>query len=242
LIHSSKGGDIDNLSIDVTFETTDRLRFKITDKNSARYEVPIPVGSSPGPVDPATTSYSVSYTTAPFGLSVTRKSTDEVLLNTTRGGFIFADQFLQISTKLASKNLFGLGEHVSDFLLNSSYHLLPLFSRDQGTPIGYTNLYGVQPFYICVEDSGSAHGVFLLNSNAMDVVLQPTPAITYVTPHPTFIFGSSRNNFVAFLPLSSHVCCAHVIFLCDSEPLGASLIFMCFWDPPRRLWSSSMLR
>ena len=29
------------------------------------------------------------------------------------------------------------------------------------------NLYGVHPFYVNLESSGKAHGVFLLNSNAM---------------------------------------------------------------------------
>uniref|UniRef100_A0A8C6V503 Lysosomal alpha-glucosidase n=1 Tax=Naja naja TaxID=35670 RepID=A0A8C6V503_NAJNA len=43
------------------------------------------------------------------------------------------------------------------------------------------NLYGSHPFYLALEKGGLAHGVFLLNSNAMDVLLQPSPALTWRT-------------------------------------------------------------
>ncbi|KAG8002119.1 Sucrase-isomaltase [Nibea albiflora] len=47
---------------------------------------------------------------------------------------------------------------------------------------GTHNLYGHYPFFLCLEDmSGKSFGVFLMNSNAMEVTLQPAPAVTYRT-------------------------------------------------------------
>ena len=125
--------------------------------------------------------YLVSFTEYPFGFAITRKSTGRVLFNSTAGAMIYEDQFLQLSTFLPSTNLYGLGEHVDSFRLNTTWQKLVMFARDGGTPYGGINLYGVHPFYVNIEPDGNAHGVFLLNSNAMEVILQPTPALTYRT-------------------------------------------------------------
>ncbi len=37
---------------------------------------------------------------------------------------------------------------------------------DSEAPRSIANLYGVHPFYMCLENDGKAHGVFILNSNA----------------------------------------------------------------------------
>ena len=109
-------GLIEKLSVDVEYQTATRLRIKIADADRARYEVPLdtpPVGSA----TPATTEkrdYAFSYTTSPFGFAVTRISTGETLFNTTVGRFFFADQFVQMSARLASAYVYGLGEHVQD--------------------------------------------------------------------------------------------------------------------------------
>ena len=56
-----------------------------------------------------------------------------------------------------------------------------MLNRDH-SPIPNLNLYGSHPFYLSSEDSeGNNNGVFLFNSNAMDVILQPKPAITWRT-------------------------------------------------------------
>ena len=125
--------------------------------------------------------YLVSFTRYPFGFAVTRKSTGRVLFNSTAGAMIFEDQFLQLSTLLPSNVIYGLGEHVEDFQLNTNWSRLTLFARDAGTPVGGTNLYGVHPFYVNIEPDGNANGVFLLNSNAMEIILQPRPDLTYRT-------------------------------------------------------------
>ncbi len=63
------------------------------------------------------------------------------------------------------------------------YKTWPAFARDQfPSSIGdenYQNLYGVHPFYVCIEPDGNAHGVFLLNSNAQEYTLGPNQTLIY---------------------------------------------------------------
>jgi len=63
-------------------------------------------------------------------------------------------------------------------MASTQWNRLIFWARDQ-IPSDHTNLYGVHPFYVGIEADGSSHGVFLLNSNAMEVELQPAPALTW---------------------------------------------------------------
>ncbi|XP_012587719.1 PREDICTED: kinesin-like protein KIF21A [Condylura cristata] len=54
-------------------------------------------------------------------------------------------------------------------------------SAAAGDAEAFSNLYGVHPFYMCVEDDFSAHGVLLLNANAQEVILSPYPSLTFRT-------------------------------------------------------------
>lgn len=111
----------------------------------------------------------------------------------------FADQFLQLSTSLPSQHITGLAEHLSPLMLSTNWTRVTLWNRDmaptvRGGPRGAwmggaaparelravsavsqpdVNLYGSHPFYLVLEDGGLAHGVFLLNSNAMGKRTQP---------------------------------------------------------------------
>ena len=55
---------------------------------------------------------------------------------------------------------------------------LTLFAHDE-VPAKGKNLYGSHPFYLMMENNGFSHGVFLKNSDPMDIILQPAPAITF---------------------------------------------------------------
>lgn len=47
------------------------------------------------------------------------------------GGFIFADQLLQVSARLPSRTLYGLGYQRNDLQLDMNWRLITLFNRDQ---------------------------------------------------------------------------------------------------------------
>uniref|UniRef100_A0A8B9J0T4 Lysosomal alpha-glucosidase n=1 Tax=Amazona collaria TaxID=241587 RepID=A0A8B9J0T4_9PSIT len=171
-------GDVGCLRLDVLLETPARLRFTLRDAARQRYEVPLDTPRVSGRV--ATTLYGVQINEEPFGLVVYRQRGGQVLLNTTVAPLFFADQFLQISTSLPSHFISGLGEHLTPLVLDTAWTRITLWNRDMA-PMPQVNLYGSHPFYLGMEDDGSAHGVFLLNSNAMDVLLQPSPALTWRT-------------------------------------------------------------
>ncbi|OJD23576.1 hypothetical protein ACJ73_05070 [Blastomyces percursus] len=62
-----------------------------------------------------------------------------------------------------------MGEHTNPFLLNTTNYTATLWNRDAyGIPPG-TNLYDDHPVYIDHRGEAGTHGVFLLNSNGMDV-------------------------------------------------------------------------
>nr|XP_008162912.2 lysosomal alpha-glucosidase-like isoform X1 [Chrysemys picta bellii] len=170
--------DIERLQLSVEFETDTRLHIKITDSTSPRFEVPLEVPRAMKKAENPV--YSLEFSKEPFGLLLRRRASGAVLLNTTVAPLIFADQFLQISTILPSKFLYGLGEHRSSFLHSLDWSTLTLWARDVPPTESY-NLYGAHPFYLLMEEEGAAHGVFLLNSNAMEVALQPAPALTWRT-------------------------------------------------------------
>ncbi|XP_067851464.1 sucrase-isomaltase, intestinal [Heptranchias perlo] len=173
---------VEILKVDVTYLNDYMLNFKIFDPTMKRFEVPIQLNIPNSTLlSNSTRLYEVVFTNNPFGIQVRRKSTGTIIWNSQVPGFTFTDQFIQISTQLPSKHIYGFGEteHRS-FRHDLNWNTWGMFAKDQ--PPGYKmNSYGSHPFYLGLEEDFNAHGVLLLNSNAMDVTLQPTPSLTYRT-------------------------------------------------------------
>ncbi|XP_051007616.1 maltase-glucoamylase [Acomys russatus] len=177
------GNDIENILLTAEYQTSNRFHFKLTDQTKKRFEVPHEHVQPFSGNAASSLNYKVDVYKEPFSIKVTRKSNNRVLFDSSIGPLIFSDQFLQLSTHLPSANIYGLGEHVhQQYRHDMNWKTWPMFSRDTTPNDDGSNLYGVQTFFLCLEDnSGSSFGVFLMNSNAMEVTLQPTPAITYRT-------------------------------------------------------------
>ncbi|CAF1050538.1 unnamed protein product [Adineta steineri] len=176
--------DILNLTVDLIYETQERFRIRIYDSVNKRYEVPLQVPVVEKRAN--NTDYEIRFGKKPFAILVTRKSTGVTLFDSSVAPLIFADQFIKFSTRLSTPLLYGLGEHQQPLLINvtNEWKRLTFYSRDF-PPMENINLYGVHPFHINLErtpdNQTHVHGQFFLNSNAMDIDLQPLPAITYTT-------------------------------------------------------------
>lgn len=174
-----------NLTVMVEFHTDSRLRIKIFPAAERRFEIPDEALNIPSPAQAAnemTRLYDVTFQSEPvFGVVIKRRATNATIFNTSLPGLAYYPQFLQISTLLPSSYVYGFGEHRHEtFLHDMNYRKWAIFTRDLG-PDNNWNLYGAHPVYMNVEGDGKANMVFLKNSNAMEVFLQPDPSITFRT-------------------------------------------------------------
>lgn len=149
------GPDLQKLDLAVTYENSEpisvtlapfskrltrlflanRIHVKITDASSKRYEVPDEVFPRPiirSPVDDRSADIKFSYTSSPFSFSISRRTTGEVLFDSSAGALVFEPQYLRLKTKLPSQaNIYGLGEHSNSFRLNPLNTTRTFWNRDQ---------------------------------------------------------------------------------------------------------------
>lgn len=174
------GTDIERLRLTASYETDTRLHVKIVDPSTRRYEVPEDVFPRPKSrsASPHGAQLRFNYTSDPFSFTISRRSTGEVLFSTAGHPLIFENQYLRVKTSLpANANIYGLGEHTETFRLDVNNGgkgtTRTLWSRDSFGIPSNSNLYGNHPVYFEHRTTGT-HGVFLLNSNGMDIKLNTT--------------------------------------------------------------------
>ncbi|KAJ1326263.1 alpha-D-xyloside xylohydrolase [Microdochium nivale] len=170
------GTDLNDLVLSVSYDTETRLHVKIQDAANNVYQVPESVFPRPeaSGYKPADSALKFEHIDSPFSFKVSRSDTGEVLFDTSAASLIFESQYLRLRTKLPEDpNLYGLGEHSDPFRLNTTDYIRTLWSQDSyGVPTD-SNLYGNHPVYYEHRETGS-HGVFLLNSNGMDIKINRT--------------------------------------------------------------------
>lgn len=171
--------DLNPLLFTVTHDTNSRLHIKVTVVNQTRWEIPTSVLPLPS-ADPVVHNplYAFSYQMSPFSFAVTRTSDQSTIFNTTNHPFIMQDQFISLTTAIHPDSaIFGLGERVETLNLPRN-HVYTLWNIDHSATDDDENLYGSHPFYLELLPNGQSHGVFLRNSNGMDVIVNQT-TLTY---------------------------------------------------------------
>ncbi|KAI1362342.1 glycoside hydrolase family 31 protein [Xylaria arbuscula] len=170
------GTDLEDLILEVSYETDSRLHVKIQDASNDVYQVPESFFPRPksGGSTKKKSALKFDYVKEPFSFTVTRSDSKEVLFDTSAASLIFESQYLRLRTKLPEDPvLYGLGEHSDPFKLNTTDYIRTLWAQDSySVPTG-SNLYGSHPVYYELRD-GNAHGVFFLNSNGMDIKINNT--------------------------------------------------------------------
>jgi len=112
---------------------------------------------------------------------------EDVILNTLNANTAFDDQYIHLRSLLTANAIYGLGERVTtDF--NLSHGVYTMFTRDEVSPIedGKTpgkNMYGDHPFFMFRMFDGSFGGIFMLNSNPMDVIINAFDEKNYQVDH-----------------------------------------------------------
>lgn len=149
------------------------VRVTMRDANASRWEVPNIIVKQPEAKIVPQFAVMIGGVGANLEVIVTRLSDNVVVFDTRgSGGIVYEDQYLSVQTQLpANPNIYGLGERAAPLRLPTS-QVYTIFARDNDTPL-IENVYGSHAFYMELR-GGAAHGVYLLNSNAMDVVLNAT--------------------------------------------------------------------
>ena len=133
-------------------------------------------------VSAASSLLSFNLTQDPFSFAVQRTDSGETIFDTSGTALVFESQYVLLRTSLPDNpNIYGFGEDTDPFRRPTTNYTRTLWSRDAYLIPSGTNLYGNHPIYFEHRESSSeTHGVFMLNSNGMDLNINSDSAGQYL--------------------------------------------------------------
>jgi len=181
LLDSGYPNDLDKFRMDIVLKNNNMIQVKIyQDKRSTFSNPYIPSGDHLGSQPLLFNDIHIDVSEDGFGFRIKQRSSGRILFDTIdAGGFVFSEQMLQISTFLPSHFVYGLGERTAPLLRDTDYTSYIMWNNDMVQEYESPNVYGSHPFLMALDGSGNAQGISFLNSHAMEVALQPTPAVTF---------------------------------------------------------------
>jgi alpha-glucosidase (family GH31 glycosyl hydrolase) len=177
--------DYDMLSLNVVQETNGRTHITISPTGVSRWRIPDELIQRPGGLYTGEAPFPGGFYTQasiesvdPFVLQVTRinggvsPQFNDVIFNITKN-LVFQDQYVQFSLTSPDDVVatYGFGESTRTIQRLQTGTRYSLWASDIGSSNFNVSLYGSHPLIIQVLSSGKAHGVFFMNSNAMELTI-----------------------------------------------------------------------
>ena len=147
-----------------------RLHVKIYDADERVYQVPEDVVPRPSSDFVDDSDLNFDLVESPFSFTVSRKSTGEVLFDTTGTSLVFESEYLRLRTSPPpDPNLYGLGESSDPLRLPTKDYHHTFWNAGEPYLPQRTNLYGSHNIYFDHRGANGTHAVYLLSSNGAKV-------------------------------------------------------------------------
>jgi len=178
---------VKELHVVVSMPDEDTIRVKILDAHHQRWEIPeyYPFPHFKKDVSLKRRSSenccSVNVNRDAFAFYIENHKTGEILFDTRNYRFIYTNYYLELTTELETNKVYGFGERNYKFGLDSG--TFTIWARDEAEVIetgeGNGNTYGQQPVGLFRASRGNFYTVLMRNSNAMDIIIEETPSLTF---------------------------------------------------------------
>lgn len=195
------GNDIEHLSLDVQYQSKERLAVKIVPKylaphNESLYTLSDQLTPLPTQQEHASkmdSDLEFVWSNEPsFQFKISRQSSGEVLFDTYGSKIIFEDQFLELTTSMVKDyNIYGLAAYIHSFRLGNNFTqtFWNAYNLDNDQEID-VNGHSVHPMYLETRygnGSSTSHGVYARNAHGQDWLLRDN-RVTYRTIGGSFDF------------------------------------------------------